>query len=109
MRAKLALIFALGLGGCDQPASKEQPPQPLPANSEFGRWTVVPASTVPDTSAGVKGTLAGSKIWPAWRLDTKTGDLEFCTYGVIENLLDSNKPPIETLTCSTPVKGNSSE
>jgi hypothetical protein len=101
MKTKIALLIALGLGGCDQPVSKELPPPPLPANSEFGRWTVVPASNAPDIDKN-------GKVWSAWRLDTKTGDLEFCTY-VFSESLDPNKMPIEQLICSMATKGDPSD
>lgn len=66
-----AILVALLLAGCDQPASKE-PAQPVVKN-DFGRWVIVPAANAPSN-------VAGTLYFFAWRLDTKTGDVEVCTY-----------------------------
>ena len=86
-------VIAL-LAGCDQPASKEMPPATPPAaNNEFGRWMVAAASTGPQRDE------VGAEIWSAWRLDTKTGDLEFCTYRYKEQPTGS-QIPAEDIGCT---------
>src|SRR5262249_20700806 len=68
------LLAGVLLAGCSDPSPKPGP-QPLPANTEFGRWVIVPASNEPLSNGTGRQPTYG-----AWRLDTKTGDLEFCSY-----------------------------
>lgn len=81
------LVVALSLAGCDQPPKPT--PEP-PANSEFGRFTVIPA-----------GTSASGQAF-AWRLDTKTGGLDFCAYD--PGGFAGSKPIPQTLDCNTSAK-----
>ena len=63
----LAASAALVLTGCGQQEQEAKAP-PLPANSEFGRFKLYAAGS----------NQAGQFF--AWRLDTKTGYLNFCYY-----------------------------
>jgi hypothetical protein len=105
MKVGLVLVIALSLMGCDKLASKEVSPPPA-ASSDFGRWIVVPASNEPTT-------LSGSTFWSAWRLDTKTGDLEFCSYTPHEEALAggavSGATAHDILGCSTAAKAHPSD
>lgn len=56
-------------------------------------------------SAGERITRPGFEADSAWRLDTKTGDLEFCTY----SLLAGGARPSELIACSTPAKAHPSD
>lgn len=69
-----ALMAALVLTSCDQ--QRKSTTAPLPANSEFGRWVVVPAASEPYLAGNPKNI----PLFSAWRLDTKTGALEMCNY-----------------------------
>ena len=89
--AMLALGATALLAGCDQ--SNHPPPPTPPAAAEIGRWTVVPAANAPE-----RGAL---EIFSAWRLDTKTGDLEFCTYGA--GTFAPGTKPGELLQCTDAV------
>jgi hypothetical protein len=92
--AFLALVIASALIG---PVSRaEMPP------SEVGRWAVVPAQNhrMPPSM----------EYWNAWRLDTKTGDLEFCGYvaGGEDAVGPDGLISKQSLTCSKPVKASPS-
>ena len=78
------LIAALVLTGCSKPSTRQN-----------GRWVVVPAA------AALTGGEAGA--FSAWRLDTRTGDLELCQYA--SRLI--NGTLAESLKCSEPAKGPS--
>jgi hypothetical protein len=91
VRVALVCGVALALAGCNEPSAKE-PPVPLPANSEFGRWAVVPASS------GI--TLGGNPYLMAWRLDTKSGDLEMCIYDPGDFSLTKKIPIPASLSCT---------
>ncbi len=92
-----ALVSVVFITGCDHPASTsaQTPPAP-PANAEFGRWAVVPVAE--------KTKEPGVEMWNAWRLDTKTGDLEFCSYTVST----VGERPTETTECGSKVKADPS-
>lgn len=85
------------LAGCEAPTVSEQPKAPAP---EFGRWTIVPALSAPVT-------VAGTSYLFGWRLDTKTGDLELCTYdpgGWISAV--TKMPAPQAVSCTVPDKPN---
>lgn len=67
------------------------------AESDVGRYEVV--------AAGGKEHSANIDMFPAWRIDTKTGDLSFCTYSVIAG---DNKTT-EATDCSAPAKVSAHE
>jgi hypothetical protein len=88
---KLFLMISAAwlLTACDKPASSEAVP---PAASEIGRWTVVPIAMdkpIFRTSSLQPGTMSAHFF--AWRIDTKNGQLEACTY--------ETTPEREQLTC----------
>src|SRR5580658_1844211 len=93
-----AILVTLSLlAGCDQKTSDEHTPAPEP--NEIGRWLVVPASNVPLAKDG-------QNYWTAWRMDTKTGDLEFCIYdpgGFGSGPKSLSQPP--SLNCGPMEKG----
>lgn len=61
--------------------------------SDGDRWIVVPAS-----QNAVKNQ--GSPFFFAWRLDTKTGALEMCTYDPGGWMMATKLPAPESLNCS---------
>jgi hypothetical protein len=72
-RACLGAIAVLSLGACDQ-LSSQQAKQVAPTTDEkAGRWIVIPATSNPVMNQG-------TPFMFAWRLDTKTGALQMCTY-----------------------------
>lgn len=71
----VVVAATVSLAACDQPAEQTRGVPP-PANSEFGRWVVVPASSQPYLAGDPKNV----PLYSAWRLDTKTGSLEMCSY-----------------------------
>jgi hypothetical protein len=80
------------VSGCEKPPAAATPPPS--AGHEIGRFAV--------SSAGGNDHSPGTDLFSAWRIDTKTGDLEFCTYTVVTS---SNGPPTEIAGCSKPAKG----
>jgi hypothetical protein len=70
----LTASAALVLFGCEP--QKQEAKSPPPANSELGRWVVIPAASQPYTA----GNPQNIPLFSAWRLDTKTGALEMCNY-----------------------------
>lgn len=63
---------------------------------EANRWIVVPATQNPIMNQG-------SPFLFAWRLDTKTGALEMCTYDPGGWINSATKMPApETFNCTTP-------
>ncbi len=73
-------------------SARAQAPNTKTASSENGRWVVVPATANPLVNQGTPYMFA-------WRLDTKTGDLEMCTYDPGGWTRAVSKKP-ETLNCS---------
>jgi hypothetical protein len=63
--AVVVAAFALMENFAGPPA---QPPQLIPA----GPYVIVPTTTSPRSN--------GMQSWSVWLLDTKGGELEFCTY-----------------------------
>jgi hypothetical protein len=88
MRKLLALVGVVALAGCDQstPIKFEKAEK-----TEIGRWKIVAAGN-DEKDKNYEG-------WNAWRLDTKTGALEFCTYSLITG---GNGMPNQSLLCSNP-------
>jgi hypothetical protein len=85
------VIFAIVLAGCDDPVAREPPK--MPAIAEFGRYTIVPASNNPVLASGTSYLFA-------WKLDTKTGDIEVCTYDPGGWINAATKMPAnQSLTC----------
>lgn len=93
MRALKITPLLLLLLGCRPQAEKATPVDTGP-----GRWMVISAS-------GAETKRAGFEASSAWRLDTKTGDLEFCTYW----LLGAGGRPIESIDCTAPAKAHPSD
>ena len=87
-------VLCLALSGCGQPVAKEEPP----ANPGFGRWMILPA--------GQHTRDSDLMSWAVWRLDTKTGDLEFCSH---ELIAPERRTPIETGSCQAPIKAHPSD
>jgi hypothetical protein len=88
MRAAAPILVLLTLSACDKPMA-QQPAPPAPP-SEVGRWIIVPASTAGPVFIGNRGA-----NFFAWKLDTKTGELEACTYDAGR----PDKPETEEVTC----------
>jgi len=66
------------------------------AAQDNGRWILVPATQSPIMNQG-------SPFMFAWRLDTKTGAMEMCTYDPGGWLNAATKTPVpETLNCTAP-------
>jgi len=85
---RLATIaFAAGCSKAPVPVAAVPEPEP----TLFGRFTVTPANS----GALILG---GRPYLAAWRLDTKTGDLELCLYDPDPPMI-ANKPMPE-LSCS---------
>jgi hypothetical protein len=88
-----AAAFAV-LTGCDREGGKTSG-----ASSGNGPWVIVPAGTGPYPGINRNNTT----LFSAWRLNSQTGALEFCTYdpgGVVVGTGVSK----ETLLCTAPVK-----
>ena len=83
--AWLALLLVAGCG------------KQFPANSELGRWQIIPASGGAPPSALSAG-------WFAWRLDTKSGQVEFCTYLAAAPAAPTISPAAGSLRCSAPIQ-----
>jgi hypothetical protein len=69
----LAPLVALAVAGCSggsTPASSTPTPQ---SESGNGRWAIVPVG-------GAPAEVGDQRFWYAWRLDTKTGTVEMCSY-----------------------------
>jgi hypothetical protein len=67
--------------------------------SQPGPWTLVPAASNPYV-----GTNRNSAaLFSAWRLNSQTGALEFCTYDQGGIVVGTTVTP-EKLACSAPVK-----
>jgi hypothetical protein len=96
MRVTAGIIICIAvLSGCNrQPAQKQIAP---PANAGFGRWMILSAGQTKEPKFDV---------WSVWRLDTKTGDLEFCSYSILTFARD--KRPIETNECQPVIKAHPS-
>jgi hypothetical protein len=94
----LVLTGALScaLSGCDRLGAKQvQSSQ----SSAQGAWTVVPAAAGPYSGANRNS----SALFSAWRINTVTGSLEFCTYdpgGVVVGTSVTK----EKLLCTAPVR-----
>jgi hypothetical protein len=88
MRNCLAVFALLILAGCGK-SDPAVPPQEDPSDS--GKWTVIPAGN-DERSQNIQS-------WNAWRLDTQTGAVEFCTYAIIKG---DNGVPSQNLSCSAP-------
>lgn len=92
--AALAVLVALCLlVGCDQTAKK----QPDDAKPEAGTWAIIPAA-----SSSSENTSIGLPIYSVWRLNTKTGALEFCDHNP-GGMVVKGTVTLESLTCTAPV------
>src|SRR5438309_947605 len=90
-----AAVFCLALlSGWEQQQQKAPP-----ANAGFGRWMIL--------SAGQDTKDPNSMGWAVWRLDTKTGDLEFCSHAIVT--VRPDKPPMESGDCQPPIKAHPSD
>jgi hypothetical protein len=94
----MAVIFAgtlaSALSGCDRSGAK-----PAQSSASSGPWTVVPATVGPYAGANRNN----SALFSAWRINTVTGSLEFCTYdpgGIVVGTAVTK----EKLLCTAPVK-----
>src|SRR5262249_19110213 len=72
-------------------SASAQAPNTKAASGENGRWMVVPGNSSPLMDN------QGTPFMYAWRLDTKTGGLEMCTYAPAGW---GSLTKTETLTCS---------
>jgi hypothetical protein len=90
----LALALAGALSGCDRSGAK-----PAQSASAAGPWTVVPATAGPYAGANRNN----SALFSAWRINTVTGSLEFCTYDPGGNVVGTALTK-EKLLCTAPVK-----
>ncbi len=84
----------IALNGCSRPENKSNV-----ASAHGGAWVVVPAASGPYPGINRNNTT----LFSAWRLNSQTGALEFCTYdpgGVVVGTGVSK----ETLLCTAPVK-----
>lgn len=97
MRKLAALGLMLVLAGCDQGPKKQAVVQPP---TEIGRWQIVPASTVPYNG----GSRSGAPVYMAWRIDTRTGALEACSYYGGGDPLPGGPFSQETFSCSKPIE-----
>ena len=87
-----AFALSFALVGCDRPsATVAKPEQP-----DVGRWVITPAGSEKDA------TYTG---WNVWRLDTKTGTLDFCTDAQFNTV--GTTPAHEMFTCTQPSKPSS--
>ena len=84
---KWAILAALFLSGCDRPITVRTADQP----SEVCRYQVAPVGEL-------KVFMGGGEQSYAWRIDTKTGTLWFCTYTYTVERQASGQPLI---TCET--------
>jgi hypothetical protein len=91
MKRWCAIAAFLLLAACDKSAPPANASKA--AQSEFGRWAIVPAGSNEKTP--------NFEAWSAWRLDTKTGSLEFCTYSIATG---TTGKPLEGLGCTQPNK-----
>jgi len=70
-------------------------PQPLGRGGP-GRWQMIPAASEPNSSGG-------ARAWAAWRLDTESGRVDFCTYVTPPSNGTVGEPTGNALSCSSPV------
>jgi hypothetical protein len=91
-----AIALALSMVGCNAkapaPGQQSAPPEPP-------RWTITPVASEPMP-------VGGSHYWSAWRLDTKTGALEFCTFIEGDPVAKTAAQALEHLDCTAPVKAS---
>lgn len=87
IKALLVPVLALMLGGCDQHEEKNHLDPPKAA--EIGRWKLV--------ASGNDEKESNVHYWNAWRIDTATGQTEFCTYTVDNTNIAT---PHADITCS---------
>jgi hypothetical protein len=69
----LIAIMALAVAGCSSGAPTAAPTSPPQPEAENGRWAMVPVGGGPEE-------VGDQRFWYAWRLDTKTGTVEMCSY-----------------------------
>ena len=93
-RAWIIAFAAFALCGCDRFEAKSAQSAAAP-----GPWTVVPATVGPYTGANRNN----SALFSAWRLNTLTGSLEFCTYDP-GGIVVGTSVTKEKLLCTAPVK-----
>jgi hypothetical protein len=98
LAALVAIALVGAISGCDDRSRDQARTPDPPASNEFGRFVVVPATTVPNLIDGIH-------YLNAWRLDTKTGDLELCTYYPGGALGPNAKADFESLSCTQPNTG----
>jgi hypothetical protein len=89
------LAAFLSMNGCGKMDNKTS----APLSASNGPWVVVPAASGP--YAGVNRN--NTTLFSAWRLNSQTGALEFCTYDPGGVVLGTT-PTKETLLCTAPVK-----
>jgi hypothetical protein len=91
MRSFATRIVLLCLVGCSEP--KSDAPQKL---YDGGDWQVVPVQGSPFEDDG-------EYYWSAWRINTKTGDIEFCTFdsGDPNPKRTNTHPNAGGITCSS--------
>jgi hypothetical protein len=54
-------------------------------------------------AAGEPSSSGGSRAWAAWRLDTESGRVDFCTYVTPPSNEPVGEPTTNALNCSSPV------
>jgi hypothetical protein len=86
----MLVVVAVFLTGCERAATQAE--RPITAASEIGRWQVVPASAQAVMSSG-------TPFFFAWRIDSKTGALELCTYNTGGYLAVAKAATAEALEC----------
>jgi hypothetical protein len=73
MRKLFLLVAAvLPLTGCSSGSPAPASPAPV-AQSDNGRWAIVPSGGPPEQTGD-------ERLMYAWRIDTKTGTVEMCSY-----------------------------
>lgn len=92
------VLLAMTLGSCSK--ARPEAVAPSPEQTQFGRWTITPAS-----NGAV--TIDGHPYLLAWRLDTKTGDIELCTFDPNPQPISGAVPP--ALSCSEPAEASGRE
>jgi hypothetical protein len=85
------------LSGCGQPQHEFRASSPAP---ELGRWIIIPAEHEPPS-------LSAERSWSVWRLDTKTGALDFCSYTTQLVPAGNGTMSPDIFTCSQPKQPDS--
>jgi hypothetical protein len=95
MPVKYAALLVLTLASCSSPQASNG--VSAPARPPRTRYAVVPAAEAPEH-------LGRAQLAHAWRIDTVTGELSFCTYVGASGTTALKPAAAESVTCPAAAK-----